>query len=791
MSKPLVAPRVLPEPTTAPSDELDGGGVDLREMFDLLLRGRWIILACLLGVTLPVTVWTLRQPSLYNAYAILLVEKKNDDLGRVLAASSQMSFLQSERNLENELLLLRQSMPLAEAAVDSIRRYGRVPGSGEPLTILAPNANGEPLSARDIAFRLPRYIGAAQEGTDVDAIRVTAVSTVPGEAALLANIYADAFVALTRNQSRIGVSASREFLQAQVAERGEELERLDADVRAFMERSGAVALDQETSQLVSQLASLEGERDAADVQIRQREATIAALQAEIDRTQPGLAGRLGSDLDGQLAAAQAELRDAQNALEVFYRRNPGMRDDPAVTDAPVVAARDRVRRAEARVETLGTRLAAEAGVGGGGPGDARAAFERVAQLRRQLADERIARDGLVGQRAQLARRIADYEADLSRIPSQSINLAQLQRQRQSADRLYQTLDARLQEARVAEESELGYARVIRPAFTAAVPFAPNRTRNIGLGMLAGLLLGVVVAVARVRLDHRFFRPSDLQDAGYTVLGTVPTFDDLIKKDHGGKEAVDVGGGRMQDTRVVALLNPMSTASESYRALRTAVQFSRPDADVQTILVTSASPGEGKSVTAANLAVVMAQAGRRVLLVDCDLRRPTVHRKFGVAREPGLTQMVFSDGVPDVSTLTQPADDLWLLPAGALPPNPSELLGSRRMREVLEHLRSQFDLIVLDAPPVHAATDAVLLSTQADATIVVVRAAQTRDYDLDQALDALGSVGAKTIGLVFNGFSLSSAYGYSYRYTARYGGDYKYYAYGHEQHSSSTTRSPSS
>ena len=195
--------------------------------------------------------------------------------------------------------------------------------------------------------------------------------------------------------------------------------------------------------------------------------------------------------------------------------------------------------------------------------------------------------------------------------------------------------------------------------------------------------------------------------------------------------------------------------------------------VETVLVTSANPSEGKSVTSANLAIVMAQAGRKTLLIDADLRKPTGHKKFGLPREPGLVQRLFSEEPFTLEGLHQPADDLWVLTAGSLAPNPSELLGSRRMRELMDEMREHFDLIIFDAPPVLAATDAVLLSTQCDATLVVTRAGQTRDHDLDSALEALHGVGASVIGTVLNGFDVTKSYGYRYKYAYRYGSDYAY------------------
>ena len=235
--------------------------------------------------------------------------------------------------------------------------------------------------------------------------------------------------------------------------------------------------------------------------------------------------------------------------------------------------------------------------------------------------------------------------------------------------------------------------------------------------------------------------------------------------------------------------PLSQASEGYRSLRTSVQFSRPDVVVRTILVTSASPSEGKSTTAGNLAVTMAQAGRRVLLIDADLRRPRQHALFGTSRTPGVADVLFQPieaGLLPPGLAPSGVDNLDVLPAGAHAPNPSELLGSKAFRDRLAAWSAHYDVVVIDAPPVLAATDAVLLSTQTDATIVVVRAGHTQDFELDRALDGLRSIGAAVIGTVFNGFDASSAYGYKYRYTTGY--RHKY-GYGYAESQDAATPSP--
>lgn len=750
----------------------DRDGVDLRALFDILLRGKWIILGTMLALTVPVLIASFLSPSLYRSYAILLVDKTDTDLADVLPDQMPTAFWRQERNLSNELLVLDQSMPLAEAVAARLIEVGSIPGTDMPLTILQDTDGAGPLSIQEVAFRLQRKsINATMETGGADAIRVNAVSTDPREAALISNTYAEAFAQLTQDQSRSGASASREFLEDQVATQNQRLEETDAAVEAYMLREGAVALQEETSRLVDQIATLDARRDQAQVNLVTKRAELRALESELARLEGQLGSRLSSNLDSELAAARERIQQLNAELEVFYRQDPSLRTNPTPPES-IARLRTELERVEADQQRIARALSEQSLASGSSPDDQRSGFIRAADLRAQVSAARVAVRGLEAEVRQLGARLSQYEGELSDVPAQSIELAQLQRERQAAETLYGALEQNLQQARVAEQSQLGYARVIRPAFPAPVPFSPLRARNSLLALLCGLVFGSLLAIGKVRLDHRVHTPDDLAKLGHPIIGTVPSTTELVKEEYGGADLAEVNG-RMVDTHVVSLLNPMATASESYRALRTNIQFSRPDVVIQTILVTSSNPSEGKSVTSSNLAVVFAQAGRRVLLVDADLRRPTVHKKLGISREPGLVQQLFSSESIQPDALDQLADDLYVLPAGSLAPNPSELIGSKRMRDLITDMRTKFDIIIFDAPPVLAATDAVLLSTQCDATLVIARAGQTKDFELNSALAALKDVGTKPSGLVLNAFDVRQAYGYRYKYAYRYGSAYGY------------------
>ncbi|MEL7168954.1 MAG: polysaccharide biosynthesis tyrosine autokinase [Bacteroidota bacterium] len=746
-------------------------GEQLREFLDTLIRGRWLILGAVVIATVGAIIYSLSLPNRYQASSILRVEQKGGtSLAEMFSSGFPGRSGYSPRFLNNEMLVLRQSLPIAERAAERMLEIEADPTNTVELRIVRNQETGVLHSPQFLAFRLQRAVSISPADRDVDAIRISARSTIPAEAALIANVYAQEYIRRTQETSRASVSASREFLQTQVDKWADELSSRENDLQVFMSRENAIALNEESSFLVQQLSQLEARRDEAEIEAQLTRATLDARNAELEAIRPSLAERLASGVDQEIQAALERKVQLEEQVEAIYLRNPALRTDDVVPEN-VGELRRQIAALQGRIRTLSDQYVQEMlAVGGMDP--SQEGLTQVAQLQRTIIEGRITLSGLDARIGSLRDRITEYEQQLSQVPAQAIELAQLQRGRQSAEQTYLMLVNKLQELRVAEESELGYAELIRRALAPSFPYTPNRKMNVILAFLLGLGLGIGAAIARKQLDSRIHRPDDLRDMGETVIGIIPDMTELVKKEYGGQDTITQDGYTF-DTRLVSLLNPLATVSEAYRGLRTNIQFSRPDVVVQTILVTSSNPTEGKSVTAANLAIVMAQAGRRVLLVDADLRRPTVHKKLGLNREPGLRDLLFAPDRFDATEFETVVENLYVVPAGGSTPNPSELLGSKRMREVLDMLKEEFDLVIFDAPPVTAATDAVLLSTQCDAVLAVVAANETRRHEVEHALGALRSVGGEVIGVLLNGFDASKAYGYSYKYRYGYSSYYGY------------------
>ncbi|RAM36151.1 polysaccharide biosynthesis tyrosine autokinase [Arthrobacter globiformis] len=314
----------------------------------------------------------------------------------------------------------------------------------------------------------------------------------------------------------------------------------------------------------------------------------------------------------------------------------------------------------------------------------------------------------------------------------------------TADSLVKAVDT-LEKPKAGGESPVSLS-IIKPAIAPTSPSAPNTRLNLLFGLLAGLGIGLGSAVLRSTLDNRVRSEADLRrvtDA--PLLGGISFDQDATKRP------------------LLTQASPQSPRAESFRQLRTNLQFANVAGSANTLLITSSLPGEGKSTTATNLAIACAQAGQSVCLVDADLRRPMVNDYLGLERNVGLTTALL--GTADVNDIIQPwgDDNLYVLASGRIPPNPSELLGSDEMRQLILRLESVFDIVILDAPPLLPVTDAAVLSQHVGGVVVVVGSQKLRQNDLEKSLTALELVGAKVLGIVLNRLPSKGPDAYRYGY----------------------------
>jgi tyrosine-protein kinase Etk/Wzc len=364
--------------------------------------------------------------------------------------------------------------------------------------------------------------------------------------------------------------------------------------------------------------------------------------------------------------------------------------------------------------------------------------------------------------ASFDRNIAELRARLQTYPGKENQFSQLTLETELLNDTYKYLLTQYQAAQISTATIRPYIEIMDAATTASrIGIAVRQKLTIGL--LVGLFLGVLAAFLLEYLDQTIKTAADVERAlELPVLGLIP-----MGAQHGNGHR---RGGRRGALPLVSLASPEDPTSEAYRALRTNVTFVNAEEHaLRLICVTSPGPGEGKSTTAANLAITLAQQGTHTLLVDGDLRRPLVHRAFNLVQEPGLTDILVGTAMLREAVRPNVVPNLDVLPAGALPPNPSELLGSAAMHRLLDELRAGYDVVIFDSPPALAVTDATVLGASSDAVILVLRAAETEEHAAQQAVEQLRRVHARVAGVVLNGVEMNgNKYYYYYRSERRSG-----------------------
>jgi len=744
----------------------------LHDLLRTLWGGKWIILGVVILAVGVMAAYTYSIPIKYRTSSLLLVDRDNQASVLSGFGSSRSSpFARQNQTLQNELLILRQSRTIANRVADRLLQMKTHPETGAPLQILR-GPTGTRRSPSQIAGRVKGMISATPSGEQTDGLYISAMSKDPNEVALIVNLYAEEYIQRTREKSRSNLRASRQFLEAQTDTLRAEVQAAERRLQEYMSQEQAVSLDQETGRVVERISDLESKRAQLRIEMDMKRASMKSLREELEQIEPKLAERLSSSLDERLTQAQQEKAKLEARIEQVERENPTLQPgSPQYRD---------LQRMKARTETLARRTdslarqyveeALSAGgvaAGSGGDGSSQG-ISYVAEQRRTLAQNRIELNGMQARLDVINERLRENRQTLQEIPSKSIRLAQLQRERRSAEQVYSFVQEKLQEARLAEQSEMGYAEVIRSAGPGR-PVGPDTRQNLILGLLLGLGLGGGLVVLREKLDTRIRQPADLREPGYHVLGVVPSMTPFIDEEFDGKEMIEVDG-RSVNTMLSLIVSPMSASSEAYRRIRTNLRFAKPDEEVRTLAVSSADKGDGKTTTCANLALALASAGKSTVIVDADLRRPRMHEMFTVDREPGLAQVLYDDSVQGSSFATN-IDNLSLIPAGEKVPNPAELLGSGRMGRLLDTLQEQYDYVLLDTPPVLLFSDVLGLAPRCDGTLLVAAAGETDGRAFDHAAELLADVEGDLVGTVLNRFDASGSglesYGYNYGYAYSY------------------------
>ena len=715
-----------------PSSELDNEGlveagnkVDLRSYWRTI-RKRWpFVVLSMIIATVIAFVYTYRQSKVYEASCQIIIDPQAP---QVLPGSKDVvemgtgSFWGNKEFYETQYRII-QSTNVGQRTAEKLGLqydpdYAPVLGQNHDLSAL-----GRALAAQVSVKPLK----------DSRLATITVADRKAQRAALIANTVADTYIEYNLDYKLEGARTAMAWLAEQEADLRRQLEESELKLYQFKKDRNllAVSLDDKQSMLSTNLASVN--QKLTDIRIQRL--TLDAKRKMMESARDNIEEQ---ETLPELRES-ATLRQLRESFITFSK-------DYADLSTKYGPEHPRMKAIHDQMEVI------------------RAAY--VKEMNQEIASFEKSYTELVDNEKSLKTFMEQEKNDAIELSKIEVEYRPLMRASQQNDKMYSLIASRQKEIDITGPMKTNNVRVLERAIVPSTPVRPKPVQNLMLGLLMGLGTGVALAFAIEALDNTLKTQADVEQfLGVPVLGLVP----VIGVSNEPNEAV---AENLRERDLGVFLDPKSVAAECCRSIRTNILFMSPDRPIRTMVITSPSPQEGKTTTAVNLGVTMAEAGGRVLIIDTDMRRPRLHRSFGVGNQAGISTVIVGKATLEEAIKHTDVPNLDVLPCGPVPPNPSELLHTDRFGVVLAECAKLYDRVILDSPPTSAVTDPAVLGNLVDGVIMIIKAGETTRDSAMHARRQLAAAKARLIGVVVNAIDFSNpAYGYEYYYR-------NYYRYGY-------------
>lgn len=698
--------------------------MELKQYWQILWKRRWWVVLAFLSVVVATAAITFTMPPVYQAATKVLLEQRDATASSIGASNlGELSSLGKGSPLDTQAELMR-SIPVISQVIKRVNLRNPVTGD---------------LMSTD------RFLGAAKvtqiKGTDI--LTLSFQHTDPVVTTQVADVWAQVFVEQNRTANRMEASSAAKFIATQLEKTKVELAKAEREMRDYKMAHGALDLSEEARVAVSNVAAIESELRNATAAHTQSQSRANALRRQLGMSAQQAMTSTAVSQDVTIQRLRAQLIELETS--------------PVLSNASLTPDHPEVKALQSQISVIRRTLAQEAsevvGKAYGGSDGVRTNLDPIRQaLTKELVSAEIDSLGYGTRVASLSRMVGNFNGRLASLPNKELNLTRLSRNATVTAEQYKMLLQKHEEARIQEAMNVGNIRIVEEATLPESPIRPKKLQNMLVALVVGLLAGVGVAMFLEYLDDTIQTTDDAEEAlGLTTLGIIP----WVRS--------------QEQAQLVALTDPRSPASEAYRTLRTNIKFLSADSPLKTLAVTSAGPEEGKSTTIANMGVSFAQSGKKTLIVDTDMRKPTIHSIFGLPNTEGVSSILTGDRTIDECLRQTGQEGLQILTCGPIPPNPAELLESQRMGNLIDELRERFDLVLFDAPPIIAVTDASILTARLDGLLLLLGINKVTRKASRHAIQLLGRAKVKVWGMVVRGVRPDND-GYYYSYYHRYYGN---------------------
>lgn len=760
------------------SNSISEEEIDVRQIIGLLLHNKWIIVIITFVFTVGAILFSLMLTPIYESQGTIIIATASNrytmsgsDISNLLMSSYGIgvgSSVESELEILNSRTL---AWSLSEKIYDEqFDKNGRI----YPLLWRDYPKDSSIVTVDTIASRIMRNKIIEQKGGKLSPIlSIKFQSPSPLEAWRLVDLIIDTYSEASTNSNRVQAKAALTFLSKELLNVKKNVDLKEEELRQFMNDSKLVELDAQTRQLVEAISRLESELKSIDVKLTSINNAESKYREELDELKPGLSKQFTSSLAPLIQRLQLQLAELETERILLLARNPQLETSPETVPrynqvlTQIKTIKEEMTKASAElfqsdnVEYLSFLGSADGGIA-----------SKLQGIKENLFKLEIDKAQYTAQKELLIKQYNEYDTFFNDLPDNMIQLARLKRDLKVNEQLYLTLASQSAETALWEQTQSGLARIVDTAVLPKSPVEPRKKVIVVFGFIIGSILSLGIVVLKELSKKELDSVEKLRKKGYPILSVIPDLDPYIEQHFDKKESIDVGGQKIS-TSLVTLLDSISPSSESYRRLQSNIMYSKPDDPYKVILTTSSNKSEGKTTLSSNLAITMAETGNRVLIIDCDFRRPRIHHMFGVSSSPGLVDLLFEEKDPHDYIHKSVVDNVFVLTAGNRPPNPAEINRSRKLRNLISKLRFEFDYIVLDTPPYGIITDAAPLIKLADGVVIVAKFNHTKSGELDHTIDSLKRINANVIGAVMTAFDAKKTSGYYYT-------DY-YYQYSYDSY----------